>query len=72
VTCSRWALRRVARCLQRVCDLLQACNALRRTAKATRCRLVGGQREVLVRPLVRLFCLGDRLGGSPLFGGQRD
>jgi hypothetical protein len=25
-----------------------------------------------VRPLERLCCLGDRLGGSPLYGGQRD
>src|SRR5215471_5517995 len=62
----------VARYLQRVFDVLQACDALWRTARAALCRLVGGHREVLVRLLERRFSLGDSLGGCPLFGGQRD
>jgi hypothetical protein len=35
-------------------------------------RRVGGQREVLVRLLERLCCLGHSLGCRPLFGGQWD
>ena len=66
------ALVRVARSLQRVFDLLQVCNALWRAARAALHGRVGGRREILVRLLERLFCLGDSLGDRPLFGGSWD
>src|SRR5689334_9413820 len=63
------ALVRVARYLQRVFALSQVCDALGRTARAALHGRVGGHHEILVRLLERLFCLGDSLGGRPLFGG---
>jgi hypothetical protein len=65
------ALVLVTRGFHRLGDLLQAGDALRRTARATLGTHVMSHGEVLVRLLERRFGLGDRLGGSPLFGGHR-
>jgi hypothetical protein len=65
------ALGLVTCCVPLVFDRLQARDALRGTARATRCQLVVGPVEVLVPPRERLCRLGDRPMGRPLCDGHR-
>jgi hypothetical protein len=65
------ALVLVACCVHLLFDLLQARGSLRGTARATLGQLVVSPVEVLVHPRARLFRLGDRLVGRPLFNGHR-